>query len=148
MLIVFPLCGAVMILAGVQGLWTTWRRRPFLRSAVGTIVAIETRHVPSRTDTYWTGPYTAYQPIVRFRTESGEVKEFRSAAGKLGRSPMYRIGTTLPVLYDPDEVLPPTLDSWFALWGGHLACIVLGPIFLGGAALVYVAFGPRLIGGA
>jgi hypothetical protein len=34
-LVVFPLCGAVMILAGVQGLWTTWRRRPFWRSAVG-----------------------------------------------------------------------------------------------------------------
>jgi hypothetical protein len=148
MVVVFPLCWAVMILAGIKGLWTTWRRRSFFRSAVGSIVAVEKRHLPSTTESYWTGSYTAYQPIVRFTTESGEVKEFRSAAGKLGRSPMYRIGTTLLVLYDPDEVLPPTLDPWFALWGGHLVCILVGPIFLGGAALVHVAFGRRLLGGA
>ena len=148
MLVGFPLCGAVMILAGVQGLWTTWRRRPFLRSAVGTIVAIEQRPAINSADTHQMRPDTAYQPILRFRTESGEVKQFRSAAGKLGRSSPYRIGTTLSVLYDPDEVLPPTLDSWFALWGGHLACILAGPIFFGGAALVYVVFGRRLLGGA
>jgi hypothetical protein len=136
MLVVFPLCGAGMILAGVQGLWTTWRRRPFLRSALGTTVAIEKRPALDRTDRYRTGPYTAYQPILRFRTESGAVQEFRSAAGLLGRSPTCRIGTTLPVRYDPDEVFPPTIDSWFALWGGHLACILVGPIFLGGATVV------------
>jgi hypothetical protein len=148
MLVVFPLCGAVLIVAGIQGLWTTWRRRPFLRSALGTIVAVERRPAPGRTETYWKGPYIAYQPIVRFTTESGEVREFRSPAGKIGRSPMYRIGATLPVLYDPDEVLPPTIDSWFALWGGHLTCILVGPIFFGGAALVYVEVGRRLLGGA
>jgi hypothetical protein len=169
MLVGCSLAGAVHILAGVRGLWTTLRRRPYLRSAFGTIVAIEVG--PALSDPDSDAPSTASFPILRFRTESGEVKKFRSAVGQVGRSPAYRvgritlhlwsasadrlkrspkyrIGMTLPVLYDPDEVLPPTIDSWFALWGGHLACLLSGPIFFGGAAMVYVAFGERLFGGA
>jgi hypothetical protein len=172
MLVGFSLAGAVHILAGVRGLWTTLRRRPYLRSAVGTIVAIQVG--PAISDPDSDAPSTASFPILRFRTESGEAKKFRSALGQVGRSPAWRIGTkpgitmhfsrasadrlkrspkyrigmTLPVLYDPDEVLPPTIHSWAALWGGYLACLLSGAIFFGGAAMVYVAFGDRLFGGA
>jgi hypothetical protein len=172
MLVGFSLGGAWAILLGVRGLWTTCRRWSYLRSAVGTIVAIEQRRVSYDADS--TVPDIASFPILRFQTESGEVKKFRSALGQVGRSPAWRIGTkrgitmhfsrasadrltwspkyrigmTLPVLYDPDEVLPPTIHSWAALLGGYLACLLSGAIFFGGAAMVYVAFGDRLFGGA
>lgn len=60
---------------------------------------------------------------------------------------MYRIGETLPVLYDPDEVMPPAIDSWSSLWGVHLMCLVTGLLFWGGGASVYLTAGRRLFGG-
>ena len=135
MLIGFPLAGAIVIFAGVQGLWTTWRRRPSLRSAVGTIVGFEAEDAFEE---------VAYYPVLRFTTESGKVKQFCS---HIAGSTKYRIGATLPVLYDPDGIMPPTIDSWFALWGSYLLFILSGPIFFIGSALVYVAFRNRLMGG-
>src|SRR5579863_7750696 len=107
MLIAFPFCGGLVFLYGVRGLWTTWMRRPFLRSAVSKVVAVETQRAIGSTDDSPSQPSTAYYPILRFTTESGEVREFRSSAGKLGDSSPYTLGTTIPVLYDPDGILPP-----------------------------------------
>ncbi len=146
-LVVFPLAGAVMVVAGASGLWTTWQRRPFLRSAVGTVVSVETNPVSFPVDDEGrTKSTTAYRPVVRFTTESGEVREFVSKVSQLGDASMYRTGDTFRVLYDPVGILPPTLDSVFALWGGHLLGVVMGPIFWALAALVYVTFGRRLLG--
>jgi hypothetical protein len=144
MLIVFPLSGVVVILSGLRGLWTTWMRRPFLQSAVGTVIGIEKRHAIGSSDGSVSQPDTAYSPILRFTTESGDVREFRSPTGQLGDSSPYTVGMTIPVVYDPDDILPPAINSWFALWGGHVICLLAGPIFLGGAAIVYFAFGHRI----
>jgi hypothetical protein len=76
MLVAFPLCGAIMFLAGAGGLWTTWRRRRFLQSAVGKVVAVEERRVANLSHGRRTEPDTAYQPILRFTTATGEVREF------------------------------------------------------------------------
>jgi hypothetical protein len=144
MLIAFPLCGLLMILVGVRGLWKTWSRRPFLRSAVGKVVKIEQCRAIGSGDESVSNPDTAYYPILQFTTESGKVREFRSPAGQLGNSPPYTLGMTIPVLYDPDDILPPAINSWFALWGGHVVCLLAGPILLGGAAIIYFAFGHRI----
>jgi len=144
MLIAFPLGGVVVILSGLRGLWATWMRRPFLRSTVGEVVAVEKRRALSSGDESASQPDTAFYPILRFTTESGTVREFCSATGQIRDSSPYTLGMTFPVLYDPDDLLPPTIDSWFALWGAHFICLLAGPIFLGGAALVYFTFGRRI----
>ena len=144
MLIAFPLCGVLLILHAIRGLRRTWMRGPYLQSAVSTVVAVERQRAISSPDDSPSQPSTAYYPILRFTTESGEVKEFRSSFGKLGDSSPYAIGTTIPVLYDLDGILPPVIDSWFAVWGVDLICLLAGPIFLGGAAIVYFAFGQRI----
>jgi hypothetical protein len=146
-LIALPLCGLLLLLIGIRGLLTTWRRRPFLESAVGEIIAVETRHPISSHDSPSARAESVYEPVVRFTTASGEVKEFRSAVGKTAPSSPYKIGTSVAVLYDPGEEIPPMLDTWFSIWGGHLACLLGGLVFFGGAAMTYVAFGRRVFNG-
>jgi hypothetical protein len=76
------------------------------------------------------------------------VREFVSETGKVGSESPYHALTKLPVLYDPEGILPPQIDSWFELWGIQLILITLvGPLFIGGGALVYLAFGDRVLHG-
>jgi hypothetical protein len=144
-LIVFaPLFGLVFIVVGVRGLWTTWKRRPFLRPADGIIIGVQEERV---TDDDGHDQEWKYRPILRYTTETGEVKEFVSETGQIGRESPYREGTQLPVLYDPDGVLPPRINSWFALWGTQLILIAVGPVFIGCGALIYLVFGQRVLHG-
>jgi hypothetical protein len=142
MLVVFALLGVGMSVAGLRGLWRTWRRRPFLKSAVGRIVSLQKNAVFAGEG----GSTTVNLPVVGFTTESGEVKQFASQIGSAEGNAKYRVFDPVPVLYDPDEILPPVIDSWMTLWGGHLLAATVGPIFLGGSVLVIVAFGRRIFG--
>jgi hypothetical protein len=146
-LIVFPLCGVLLLYIGIRGLWTTWRRRPFLESVEGRIIALERRDAIVSHDSHSSRAEVAYHPVVRFTTASGEVKEFRSATGKVGLTSPYQIGASVAVLYDPLDELPPILDDWFSIWGGYLFCLLSGLIFFGGAGLTYVTFGQRAFNG-
>ena len=144
MLLVFPLSGAYLLQLGLRGLLATWSRRPFLRSAVGTVIRVEVRNALNSYDQSYSQPSHSYFPVLRFTTEAGETRVFLSATGKLGNTSPYSFGMTLPVLYDLEDIIPPTLDNWADIWLGHLLTFLGGPIFLGGAALVYYAFGSRL----
>jgi hypothetical protein len=136
-LIGFSLCGLMTFFAGIRGLWSTWRRRAFLRSAVGEVIKVEMEHENfSDSGTV----ESVYTPVLRFKTASGEVKKFRSAFG-FGPSSPYKVGMTIPVLYDPDDVIPPMIDSWVTIWAGHIALFFFGLVLLGLAALfVYAVF--------
>jgi hypothetical protein len=144
-LIAFPLCGVLVLLVGIRGLWATWRRRPFLESAEGVIIAVKTRRAIVSDDS--PRAESVYEPVVRFTTASGDVKEFHSSTGKVAATSPYRLGATVFVLYDPESEIPPMLDDWFSLWGGHLLCLIGGLVFFVGAALTYVAFGRQLFSG-
>jgi hypothetical protein len=147
MIVLSPLVGLFFIVAGVRGIWTTWKRRPFLRSADGIIVGIKTESVIND-DSSSSELQLSYRPILRFTTERGEVQEFVSEMGKIGSESPYRKGDRLPVLYDPDGVLPPRIDSWFTLWGFHLILTgFAGPLFIGCSALLCLAFGHRVLYG-
>jgi hypothetical protein len=147
MIVFIPVGGLFCIVAGVRGLWTTWRRRAFLRAAEGIIVGIKTEPVIND-DSTSSELQRSYRPILRFTTEEGEVHEFVSALGKIGTEPPYRKGDRLPVLYDPDGVLPPLVDCWFALWGFHLMLSAFaGPLFIGCSVLLCLAFGHRVLYG-
>jgi Protein of unknown function (DUF3592) len=143
-LILLPLFGSLTFYLGLQGLWTTVRRRPFLYRAEGEVIAVQKKDAISSPYDGDTSTLYTFQPVLRFTTESGEVKEFTSATGKGGTTSPYILGMKIPVLYDAEEIMPPTIDSWFDLWGGHLLCVAGGLVFFGGCALVYVAFGQDL----
>src|SRR5262249_16057573 len=121
MLLVFSLPRVWVGAAGLRGLWMTWRRRPFLKSAVGRIVSLR-KHVSVSDED---GSTIVNLPVVRFTTESGEVKQFASQIGSAADNSKYRVFDTLPVLYDPDHVLPPKIDSWITLCAGHLLFVML-----------------------
>jgi hypothetical protein len=144
MIVSAPLVGLLFILVGVRGLWTTWRRRPLLRSAVGIIIGVRKDRAIGKDgpDLEW-----RYRPILRDTTETGEVREFVSETGQIGSASPYREGTQLSVLYDPGGVLPPRINSWFALWGTHLVLIAVGPAFIVCGALIYLMFGQRVLHG-
>jgi hypothetical protein len=136
-LIGFSLCGLMTFFAGIRRLWSTWRRRAFLRSAVGEVIKVEMEQV-NLSDSSTVG--SVYTPVLRFKTASGEVKTFRSAFG-FGPSSPYKVGMAIPVLYDPDDVIPPMIDSWITIWAGHIALFFFGLVVLGLAALfVYAVF--------
>jgi hypothetical protein len=147
MIVLSPLVGLFLIVAGVRGLCTTWKRRPFLRSAEGIVVGIKTESVIND-DSTSSELQLAYRPILRFTTERGEVREFVSEMGKIGSESPYRKGDRLPVLYDPNGVLQPLIDSWFALWGFHvILTAIAGPLFIGCSVVLFLAFGHRVLYG-
>jgi len=146
-LIAFSLVGLLLLLAGLKGLWNILRRWPFLKSVVGEIVSVEQSQSLSSKDDPGTVALVAFRPVVRFTTAEGEMKQFCSATGKLAATSPYSIGTSVPVLYDPDNEIPPMLHTWFAMWGVKVACLLGGLVFLGGAALTYAAFGDRVFNG-
>jgi hypothetical protein len=146
-IVLSPLIGLFLIVAGIRGIWTTWKRRPFLRSADGTIVGIKAESV-TNDDSSSSELQLSYRPILRFTTERGEVQEFVSQVGKIGSESPYHIGDRVPVLYDRDGVLPPRIDSWFALWGFHVILTgFAGPLFIGCSALLCLALGQRVLYG-
>jgi hypothetical protein len=51
------------------------------------------------------------------------------------------------VLYDPDGVPPPRINSWFALWRTHVVLIAVGPPFIGCGAVMCLVFGQRVLHG-
>jgi hypothetical protein len=144
MIIFTPLFGLLFIGAGVAGLRTTWRRRRFLQSADGIIIGVEVDDTLSDD-----GPVDqwAYRPILRYTTSTGETREFVSEVGEIHSKSPYVKGSQLPVLYDPDGVLSPRINSWFALWGSHLVLIAVGPVFIGCSVLLFLVFGQRVLHG-
>jgi hypothetical protein len=145
MIVVIPLVGLFLIVGTVRRLWTTWKRRPYLRSAEGTVVGVKTD--PSN-DMDSSEPQQRYRPIIGFTTEKGEYRQFVAETGKIASESPYRRGDQLRVLYDPDGVLEPLIHSWVALWGFHLfLATIAGPLFIGCGVFLCLAFGHRVLHG-
>jgi hypothetical protein len=66
------------------------------------------------------------------------VRRFHSATSVAPSTP-YRVGMTIRVLYDPDDVIPPMIDSWQTIWGGHIAFLFAGLVFLGFVTIIVSA---------
>jgi hypothetical protein len=140
MLVGCSLVGAASILAGGEGLWITWRRRLSLRSAVGEVIEVQMHHL----GTPDSGDDSVYTPVVRFNTAPGKVKTFRSALS-VGSPSKYKVGMTIPMLYDPDDVIPPRIDSWATIWGVHIVFLFGGLVGFGLAAFVYWVIFPLVL---
>ncbi len=81
-------------------------------------------------------PYL-FLPVITYVKETGESAEFTSEVGDCGKESKYRVGQTVPVLYDTQGIVPAMIDTWFARWGTNFFMLFSGVLFFGAAALVY-----------
>jgi len=122
----------------IAELWSKCRRRPFLRPAVGEVFNVEVHSLNLPPDGSYDSDDRVYAPVVRFKTASGEVKTFKSPVS-VGSPSKYKVGMTIPVLYDPDDVMPPMIDAWVTIWGFNVILFVFALVMLGAAAFFVYA---------
>jgi hypothetical protein len=67
-----------------------------------------------------------YHPDLHFTTTASKVRQFRSPHGEDRLAAPYQPGAAVPMLYDPERVFPPMIDSWLALWGATLFAFASG----------------------
>ena len=110
----------VIRIAGAR-LWTTIVRWHHLVPVDGKVTGTVGDEPGSSSDS------PAIYPVVQFTTSTGEQREFRSDIGS-GSSSTYKVGMTLPVLYDPENIKPPVIDSWATIWLRDVVVLFLGLI--------------------
>ncbi|MBX3012206.1 MAG: DUF3592 domain-containing protein [Caldilineaceae bacterium] len=162
MLMIFLLGGLGVLGLGLRDLLIMLRVRPRLLSADGVVQAVQRERTPSTTGRKLV--HTAYYPEIQFYTRAGQAITFLSEVGyaesrrrystgptiTFGRKHAsyphkYYVGQRLPVLYDPQRELAPRLHTWSAIWGLASFQIAGGVALLGGALLLWLAFGARLV---
>ena len=134
------LAGVCLLFVFVRELASKLARVPYLERAEGTVTAVHTKVAHFRRR-----PMIMHFPVITFAVQ-GETQTFTSEVGD-GNNTRYFVGQKIGVRYYPIGDIPPTIDSWSGLWLAPVMGIVAGVVLLGGAALVYVAFGERIFGG-
>lgn len=144
MMVVFALTGLGLFAAGVFGLLRRLKARHRLRAVAGEIIRVEIRQ---DTDRESGGRAKVYHfPEIRFRSEERGETTFLSEVGAGASQAKYVVGQKIEVLYDPDDKLRPMIRSWAGMWWPPLLKTIVGPVFVGGALLIYYAFGDRIFG--
>jgi hypothetical protein len=69
-----------------------------------------------------------YHPVVRFTTDAGEQRTFRSSFGS--SPPSYWVGETVDVLYDRTDTYDARIASFWSLWLVQLIFGGVGAVFL------------------
>ncbi len=90
--------------------------------ASGTVIDNEYRSHTDPEDSarsYW-----AYYPVVSFTTAQGYLHIFTDGEGSY--PPAYEVGETVEVLYNPDDPLDATINSWMSIWMGPLLFTTIG----------------------
>lgn len=127
----------LLILFGGELLTRLRRRHCFVRTD-GTIVAIKTKTMTTRDLTL--SPKLMHFPIIEFQRQNGQVVKFTSEVGDLGPETKYKVGQTIPVLYDTEGKIGPTIATWSGIWLPPLMGILSSLVFLIAVALIYMAF--------
>jgi len=73
----------------------------------------------------------SYSPIVKFQLKDGRTQTFTSSVGS--NPPSYEIGSTVEVLYDPENPQHVEINSFKSLWLLHAVFLSMG------AALIIIA---------
>jgi len=137
--VLFTLIGVAMLIGGV---FMFNRTRRFTQRSVATTGTVVELLLESRSSTS-AGRRTvghSYYPLIRFKTKSGQVVEFKSSFGS--NPPSYVVGARVPILYDPDNPHRAEINSFMSLWMGVIILLALGGIFTAvgvGTVLVAVA---------
>ena len=140
----FGVGGVYLLFHFIRELARRLARLPYLERVEGTVTEVKSKVVPlgNQRDS---GRVTVYFPVIAFQRH-GKTQTFTSEFED-SNAARYVIGQKIGVRYDPTGAIPPMVDSWSSLWLAPAMGVVAGLLFLGGAALVYVAFGRRVFGG-
>ena len=87
-----------------------------------------------------------YFPVIAFRNRAGDLITFQSAHGDNGQNSQYEVDAEIDVFYDPAGEMEQIIASWMAMWGEPLLLAFSGLVFIGGSALIWYAFGDRILG--
>jgi hypothetical protein len=80
---------------------------------------------------------TAYYPVIKYKTKSGQERTFRSNTGS--SPPSYDVGEKVEVMYDVAEPSDARIRSFFSIWGGPAIVGLLGTLFgVIGGGILYV----------
>jgi hypothetical protein len=147
MMFAFLLAGIGLVFAGVRELILKLRRMRYFRRATGSIVKVERERQMQQPDGFRhrTTQYRFF-PVIKFTHLSGEEVVFKSATGDGGTTSKYRVGQRIAVVYDIDDRLPPMINSFSGVWLPVILQAVGGAVFIGGAALIFFAFGAKIFG--
>jgi hypothetical protein len=142
MMAIFGIIGACLLFHFTRDLARRLARSPYLERTAGTVTAIKAMESHFQGDSH--GNTVTYFPVITFQQQE-VTQTFTSVFGD-SRKNRYVIGQTIAVRYDPTGAIPPAIDSWSGMWLPPAIGIISGLVFLGGAAMVYVAFGNRVFG--
>lgn len=70
--------------------------------------------------------YGKFHPDIRLNTTNNEMITFPQNGFNKG----YRLHDTMSVLYDPNHPINACINSFGPLWGGYLAVLVIGLVFV------------------
>lgn len=148
MMFAFLLVGSGLVIAAVREFIRKFYRMTYFRRATGSVVKIEKKRQIPQADSSFRHRKTQYSffPVIKFKHLSGEEIIFQSEIGDAGTNSKYRVGQRLAIVYDIDNKLPPMINSFTGVWLPVILQTVGGMVFIGGAALVYFAFGARIFG--
>lgn len=73
-------------------------------------------------------PYKMYYPVIDFRAQAGQQRSFTAASGNI--EPLYEIGETVRVVYDPSNETEVKIYSLVGLWLGPCGLALLAADFL------------------
>lgn len=77
---------------------------------------------------------TSYTPVFQFTAKDGQT--YITATDFASSPPLYAVGQTIPVLYEPGKPRTATLDSFWTLWLFSLVFFVFGVGVTGGSLLL------------
>ena len=141
----FLMAGLGLTLGAIRGLVRRAGSLSRLRRAEGVVVAVQTRTMTSTVGRR-VKTIRMHFPVIEFSRPGGGRETFISEVGDAGPKAVLTEGERLAVLYDPGGGVGPAIDSWAGLWLGPLLTLASGLGFVGGAAVIYCAFGERLWG--
>ena len=144
MMVIFCLAGIGLFVSGVLGLARRFSARGRFRAAEGEIIRIVKRQKSVDDNLGRTAEY--HYPEIKFFREFGGETTFLSEIGAGSRAERYAVGQKIGVLYDPEEKIPPMIDSWTGIWGPSILKTIAGPLFFFGGSLIYWAFGDKMLG--
>lgn len=124
--IVFAVLGVGLLAASTRSFYTTHAFIESSTTTVGTVVALIERR---------TADGSSYAPVVRFKTDGGDLRTFMSATSEPRDD--FVEGQSVEVLYNPKNAAQACISTFAQLWFVTLVLAGLGVACLSAAAGVF-----------
>ena len=120
--VIFTIPGLVLVGCGILSLRSARRKLRLWKRASGTVVGYSEMKTSA-------GKPCSYMPQVEFTTDDGKTLAFTSSHGT-GKK-RYPDGTTVNVLYAPEDPASATIQSFSDLFLLSIILLLMGAVFLG-----------------